>query len=125
MKTKHLQIESLLKVAKSLGYVPRNTEKLSQGFQIVDCMSWYTHYISFTDMCGIHNETLDLSHLDLPVDSLKQIKHKRTVKYIKLQPVKYRDYLGKETLKRWGWEKGVVCQSDSVEVTNYENVHKL
>tara|TARA_Y100001956_G_scaffold81002_1_gene97446 strand:+ start:798 stop:1199 length:402 start_codon:yes stop_codon:yes gene_type:complete len=121
--TKDLQIESLLVFAETLGYVPNNIERLSQGFKIIDFRSWHTHYISFRDMCKLHNgfihrqvlnpygkvvdyDFIELKHLDINTESLEKAWLKRKVKRVKLQPTKYKY---KSVLD------GVICQEDTVE----------
>ena len=118
--TKDLQIESLLVFAETLGYVPKNAERLCQGFKIIDFRSWHTHYISFRDMCKLHNgflhrkitlsdgliayDFIELKHLDINTDALEKAWLKRKVKRVKLQPVKDNGVLD-----------GVICQEDMVE----------
>lgn len=130
VNTKNLQIESLLVFAETLGYTPNNTERLCQGFKIVDFRSWHTHYISFRDMCKLHNgflhrritlsgdfvayDFIELKHLNINTDFLEKAWLKRKVERVKLQPVKYTKY-AVPYLKRWGWESGVICQEHMVE----------
>ena len=118
--TKNLQIESLLIFAETLGYVPNNTERLCHGFKIIDFRSWHTHYISFRDMCKLHNgflhrritltggfvayDFIELKHLDINTEFLEKAWLKRKVERVKLQPVK-----GKSV------RDGVICQENMVE----------
>ena len=120
--TKDLQIESLLILAKTLGYVPKNAERLSQGFEVIDFRSWHTHYISFRDMCKLHNgflhrkitlsdglvayDFIELHYLNLATDNLEKAWLYRKVKRVKLQPTKY---------KYKSVSYGVICQEDMVE----------
>lgn len=130
ISTKELQIESLLVFAKTLGYIPKKGERLSQGFKIIDFSSWHTHYISFRDMCKLHNgflhrrilisenvvvyDFIELKYLDIDTTNLERAWLKRKIKRVKLQPVKYTKY-AIPMLKEYGWEQGVICQEDLVE----------
>ena len=118
--TKSLQVESLLALAKTLGYVPKNPMRLSRGFETMDFRSWHTHYISFPDMCKLHNgflhrkllnlsgnnsyDFIELHYLDINTDTLEKAWLKRKVKRVKLQPTKDKSI-----------PDGVICQEDMVE----------
>lgn len=116
--TKSLQIESLCEYARSLGYVPRDVEMLSKGFEYVDMNSWHTHYLSFSDACRLHNLSpefltkniryilgLNNQKLDVPTMSLRFAAHKKLVHCVKLQKDK----------KSYG---GIKCQSHMVKLTD-------
>lgn len=118
--TKDLQIESLLVFAHTLGYVPKNPMRLSSGFETIDLRSWCTHYISFRDMCKLHNgflhrkitlsdgfvayDFIELHYLDINTDALEKAWLKRKVKRVKLQPT-----------KDISITYGVICQEVMVE----------
>lgn len=107
-RTTNLQIMSLERFAKVLGYIPRNADNLGQGFRIIDFRSWHTHYISFRDMCKLHNgiitrvifnsgmkvyDFLELSYIDVSDESYDRAFNSRLVKQVKLQRDK-KSYLG-------------------------------
>ncbi|AGH32124.1 hypothetical protein VPHG_00057 [Vibrio phage 11895-B1] len=102
INTKELQIKSLLVFAGVLGYKPRD-EKLSRGFVAIDLRTWHTHYISFSDMCRLHNgilvrvlfnsgvrvyDFLELTHIDISDDAYDRAIKLKLVHHIKLQPIK-------------------------------------
>ena len=99
--TQSLQINSLCEFARTLGYVPRDLDMISRGFEIVDMRSWHTHYISFGNMCKLSNgllhrvihlsddakayDFLELKHIDIPTDKLELVWNNRLVERVKLQ----------------------------------------
>lgn len=119
--TKSLQIESLCEFARTLGYVPRDYEMLSKGFEYIDFRSWHTHYISLKDMSKLHNgflhrvillseglrayDFLELKHLDIPKDKLEKAWYNRLVEHVKLQ----RDKSSYD---------GIKCQSYIIKLTD-------
>ncbi|ALM62000.1 hypothetical protein AXI64_gp008 [Vibrio phage qdvp001] len=119
--TQSLQINSLCEFARTLGYVPRDLDMISRGFEIVDMRSWHTHYISMSSMCKLHNgflhrvihlsddvkayDFLELKHIDIPTDKLELAWSNRLVERVKLQRDK----------SSYG---GVKVQSNKVKLTD-------
>lgn len=119
--TQSLQINSLCEFARTLGYVPRDLDMISRGFEIVDIRSWHTHYISMSSMCKLHNgflhrvihlsddvkayDFLELKHIDIPTDKLESAWNNRLVERVKLQREK----------NSYG---GVKVQSNKVKLTD-------
>lgn len=94
-RTTSLQIDSLTRFAKVLGYIPRDYDNLGQGFRIIDFRSWHTHYISLDHMVALHNNKGSQSHLflipqwvqdlDLPEGQLDKAQKGKLVEQVKLQ----------------------------------------
>ncbi|AGH31895.1 hypothetical protein VPIG_00037 [Vibrio phage PWH3a-P1] len=116
--TKSLQLNSLCEYARSLGFVPRDVEMLSKGFEYIDSRSWHTNHISLSDMCKLHNLAplmltpnikyilgLNNKNLDVPTMGLQFAVHKKLVHCVKLQRSK-KEY------------DGVKCQSNMVKLTD-------
>lgn len=119
--TKQLQINSLCEFARTLGYVPRDLDMISRGFEIADMLSWHTHYISFENMCKLSNgflhrvihlsddvkayDFLELKHIDIPTDKLELAWNNRLVERVKLQRDK----------NSYG---GIKCQSNMIKLTD-------
>lgn len=119
--TQSLQINSLCEFARTLGYVPRDLDMISRGFEIIDMRSWHTHYISFENMCKLHNgflhrviclsddvkvyDFLELKHINIPTDKLELAWNNRLVERVKLQREK----------NSYG---GVKVQSNKVKLTD-------
>lgn len=113
--TQSLQINSLCEFARTLGYVPRDMDMLSRGFEIVDMRSWHTHYISFENMIALHNNQGLQSHLfmtplwirqlDLPCEQFDKAQECKLVDQVKLQRDK----------NTYG---GVKCQSHMIKLTD-------
>lgn len=116
--TKTLQLNSLYEYARSLGYVPRDPEMLSKGFELVKPCGDQSTHLSFNDACRLHNLSpsiltdviryvagLNNMKLHIPTMSLQFAGHKKLVHCVKLQ----RD--GKQP-------DGVKCQSNMVKLTD-------
>lgn len=117
--TKMLQLNSLLLFAQTLGYRLVSAQHMNRGFVIRDMLSWHTHYISFKDMCKLHNgiitrvilnngakwyDFIECKHIDIPDESYAYALDYRLVEQVKLQVCK------KEP-------RGVKCQDPWVKPT--------
>lgn len=121
--TKSLQLNSLYEYARSLGYVPRDPEMLSKGFELVKPCGDQSAHLSLEDVCRLHNLSPNIltdvvryvlglknMKLHIPTMSLQFAGHKKLVHCVKLQ----RD--GKQP-------DGVKCQSNMVKLTDTGNTY--
>lgn len=131
--TKDLQIKSLLEFAKALGYVPVSPERLNKGFIIEKFDVSLTNYVSFKDVCKLHNgifarqiklhngntiyDWLDCSHIKVYMDKYLSSGKVKLVEKVKLQRDKSQP-------------DGVKCQNHMVKLTEkgkelYEHLRSL